>query len=100
MRAARFVGAQLTPAATYVASVPVVVGEPPLPRSFRWRSSDLPVLEVVASWRSTKTDRGDAYLAKQWYEIRTAGGRSAIVYFDRKARAGRPRWWLYSITDE
>ena len=87
-------------AEAYVDSLPVVQGEPPLPRSFRWRTSDLPVLEVVATWRSTKTDRGNAYLAKHWYEIRTLGDRRAIVYFDRKARGARARWWLYSITDE
>ena len=95
----RFVGAELLPASTYVHSNALSAGEPLLPSAFRWRTNDLPVLEVIATWRSTKTDRGDAYLAKHWYEIRTAGDRRAVVYFDRKARAKKPRWWLYSITE-
>jgi hypothetical protein len=53
----------------------------------------------LATRRSTKNDRGDDYLAKHWYEFRTSGDRRAVVYFDRKARTGRPRWWLYSITE-
>ncbi len=96
----RFIGAELVPAETFFPSADFSRGEPPLPTAFRWNASDLPVLEVVATWRSTKTDRGDKYLAKHWYEIRTSGERRAVVYFDRKARAGRSRWWLYSITGQ
>ncbi len=59
----------------------------------------LTVRVVVTTWRSTKNDRGDDYLAKHWYEIVTADGRSAVVYFDRKARRGQPRWWLHSLSD-
>ncbi len=87
------------PATTFVESTALSEGEPPLPDGFRSGSEALPVLEVLATWRSTKYDRGDAYLAKHWYEVRTAGDRRAVIYFDRKARRGNPRWWLYSITD-
>ncbi len=93
----RFVGAPLVAGTGYVASAALSQGEPPLPASFRWGEDDLPVLDVIKTWRSTKLDRGDAYLAKHWYEVRTGGGRVAVLYFDRKAKAGRPRWWLYSI---
>ncbi len=99
MGSPRFVGAALTPSSTSVDSIAFSQGEPPLPSTFRWRTVELPVLELMATWRSTKADRGDDYLAKHWYEIRTDANRRAVVYFDRKARAGRPRWWLYSITD-
>ena len=95
----RFAHTALVPATTFVASNALSQGEPPLPSAFRAGAEDLPVLEVISTWRSTKTDRGDDYLAKHWYEIRTEGDRRAVVYFDRKARAGRPRWWLFSITD-
>ena len=87
------------PAATFVESTALSRGEPPLPDWFHAGSDAFPVLELISTWRSTKDDRGDAYLARHWYEFRTAGDRRAVVYFDRKARRGRPRWWLYSITD-
>ena len=73
-------------------------GEAPLPQRFRWRDAEIVVAAVVRSWRSTKTDRGDAYLARFWFELTTVDGRTAVVYFDRKARRTEPRWWLYSIS--
>jgi len=44
-----------------------------------------------------KMDRGETYLARHWYELALAGGRRAVVYFDRHARRGQSRWWLYTI---
>ncbi|MFN2459517.1 MAG: DUF6504 family protein [Candidatus Velthaea sp.] len=49
--------------------------------------------------RSTRTDHGDVYLARHWYEIECADGRRAVVYFDRQARAGAARWWLYTLEE-
>jgi hypothetical protein len=100
MRTARFVGQALLPAATYLPSSALSRGEPPLPASFVWKTAELPVNERLTMWRSTKTDRGDDYLAKLWYEFKTSGDRVAVVYFDRKARPGRARWWLYSISGD
>ena len=74
-------------------------GEPPLPRRFTWRDERLEVGTVERTWRSTNTDRGDTYLARHWYALRLAAGREAVVYFDRKARRGRPTWWLYTLAD-
>lgn len=99
MATSHFVGAALVPATTFVTSNAFSQGEPPLPDSFRSGAGAFPVLELLSTWRSTKDDRGDAYLAKHWYEFRTVGDRRAVIYFDRKARRGDPRWWLYSITD-
>ncbi|MBC5810650.1 MAG: hypothetical protein GIW95_07355 [Candidatus Eremiobacteraeota bacterium] len=48
---------------------------------------------------STKDDRGDHYLAKFWFDVALADGRRATLYFDRKARAGTARWWLYAIDE-
>jgi hypothetical protein len=73
-------------------------GEPSLPPEFRWRRERLVVARVLRTWRSTKIDRGDTYLARHWFEIRIADERTAVVYFERHARAGKPRWWLYTIT--
>lgn len=72
-------------------------GEPSLPPAFEWDGTDLVVGEVRKTWRSLKDDRGDTYLKRHWFEFETADGRIAVVYFDRGARRGQPRWWLYTI---
>jgi hypothetical protein len=100
MGTSRFVGEALVPAAMYLPSPALSRGEPPLPASFVWKTVELPVHEILRTWRSTKTDRGDDYLAKLWYEFKTSGDHVAVVYFDRKARPGRARWWLYSISGD
>jgi hypothetical protein len=71
--------------------------EPSLPPLFVWRDEELRVQTVVRTWRSTKDDRGDTYLKRHWFEFDTSDGRRAVVYFDRAARRGSPRWWLYSL---
>lgn len=92
-----FVSEPVEPGGAFVDSAALSQGEPPLPTSFRWRDDELAVRRVVRTWRSTKVDRGDAYLARHWFEVETADGRIAVFYFDRKARAGTARWWLYTI---
>lgn len=93
----RFVSAPLVPGAEFVVSDALSRGEPPLPASFDWAGETLRVGGVTRTWRSTTTDRGDAYLARHWFEVRLDDGRTAVVYFDRHARRGRPRWWLYTL---
>ncbi len=68
-----------------------------LPAAFRWGEDVLQVRKVCKEWRGTKEDRGDVYLKRHWYEFETADGRVAIVYFDRGAKPGSPRWWLYTL---
>jgi hypothetical protein len=97
-RARKFVSEPLEPGGEFVDGAALSRGEPPLPRTFRWRGEDVVVETVVRSWRSTKTDRGDDYLARFWYEVTTRDGRSAVLYFDRKAARGAARWWLYTIS--
>ncbi|MDQ6931391.1 MAG: DUF6504 family protein [Candidatus Eremiobacteraeota bacterium] len=72
-------------------------GEPSLPSGFVWREQTLMVGEVLRTWRGTKVDRGDTYLKRHWFEFRTTDGRTAVVYFDRQAKPGAARWWLYTI---
>ncbi len=72
-------------------------GEPSLPPSFVWRERRLVVEAVVETRRTTKVDRGDAYLDKHWFVFRTPEGETATVYFARRAKRGEPRWWLYTI---
>jgi hypothetical protein len=73
-------------------------GEPSLPAAFLFGDERLEVRELRKTWRSTKDDRGDTYVKKHWFEFETGDGRMAVVYFDRGARKGAPRWWLYTLT--
>jgi hypothetical protein len=93
-----FVSEPIEPGSEFLDVTAPSRGEPPLPKQFRWRGSPIEVATVVRTWRSTKTDRGDDYLARFWFEFRTPDGRAAIIYFDRKARREAPHWWLYTIS--
>jgi hypothetical protein len=76
---------------------PASGGEPPVPRAFQWEDRTLVVAEVLRSWRSTRDDRGDTYLKRHWFELRTEDGSRIEVYYDREARRGAAQWWLYTI---
>jgi Family of unknown function (DUF6504) len=71
--------------------------EPQLPQQFRWRDDVIDVQALIKTWRSTKEDRGDMYLKRHWFEFASSDGRHVVVYFDRSAKRGHPRWWLYTI---
>lgn len=73
--------------------------EPPVPAAFRFEERSFEIGSVVRSWRSSKTDRGDTYLKRHWFELRTACGCTLEVYYDREVRRGRPQWWLYTIDE-
>ena len=72
-------------------------GEPSLPAAFRYGDDLLTVDVVRRSWRTTKDDRGDTYLKRHWFELFTSDGRTAVVYFDRGAKRGHSRWYLYTL---
>ena len=72
-------------------------GEPPVPRAFTFADRTFTIAAVLRSWRSTKTDRGDTYLKRHWFELRTDDGARIEVYYDRAARRGESSWWLYTI---
>jgi hypothetical protein len=72
-------------------------GEPGLPEFFVWRDETLRVAALRRTWRSTKSDRGDVYVKRHWFDVLLDDGKSAVVYFERQARRGTPRWWLYTI---
>jgi Family of unknown function (DUF6504) len=73
-------------------------GEPSLPAAFTYGGERLEVRALRNRWRSSKDDRGDTYVKKHWFEFEAADGRIAVVYFDRSARKGAPRWWLYTLS--
>jgi Domain of unknown function (DUF6504) len=94
----KFVSRPLVPASDAFITPPTG-SEPPLPAEFRWGDRTLAITNVVRTWRSTKIDRGDAYLKRHWFECRTACGCTIEVYYDREARRGTPQWWLYIIDE-
>ncbi len=95
--AAQFVSESIFPEPGAFDTAPLGRGEPALPAGFVWRDEPLPVERVLRTWRSTKDDRGDTYLKRHWFEFETSGARRATVYFERHARRGEARWWLYTI---
>jgi hypothetical protein len=94
----RFVSAPLVPAGDGFVTAPSG-NEPPVPRAFRWGDRTLAIASVLRTWRSTKTDRGDAYLKRHWFELQTEDNVRVEVYYDREARRGAPAWWLYAIEE-
>jgi hypothetical protein len=96
--ARKFAGRPLKPSGTGFFSE-ATGSEPPVPRAFLWDDRLLEIVEVVRSWRGTKDDRGDTYLKRHWFELRTRDDARIEVYFDREARRGKAQWWLYAIDD-
>ncbi len=94
----RFVGEPLAPVGDGYATA-AGGNEPPLPSAFRWRDRELTVKAVLRVWRSSKTDRGDTYLKRHWFEVETGQGERAELYYDRAARRAAPRWWLFALDD-
>jgi hypothetical protein len=92
-----FVSEAVTPLGSLFDAAGPLAGAPALPSTFRWRTDVLEIIAVVRAWRSTKTDRGDVYLKRHWYEVSLADSRTAVIYFDRGAKRGAARWWLYSL---
>lgn len=72
---------------------------PPVPSAFRWGDQILLIAVVLRSWRSTKADRGDVYLKRHWYELRTVTGAKLEVYYDRESWRNATPWWLYTIDE-
>ena len=95
--AVRFVSKPIQPAGAFDTAV-MSRGEASLPDAFEFEGERFAVATLLRSWRSTKDDRGDTYLKRHWFEFESDGGRRLVVYFDRGARRGEPRWWLYTIT--
>ena len=73
-------------------------GEPPLPAAFVWGDRQLHVATIARTWRSTKDDRGDTYVKRHYFEFETPEHETAVVYFERQAKRGTPRWWLFTLS--
>jgi hypothetical protein len=92
----RFISAPLKPGDAYVTEASG--SEPPVPSSFKWKEGEFHVITVLRAWRSSKTDRGDTYLKRHWFELQTAEGPRIEVYYDREAPKGASHWWLYALS--
>lgn len=94
---AQFISKPIVPQGGSFDAGTMSLGEPSLPSSFDWDGEVLPVGDVRKVWRTLKEDRGDNYVKRHWFEFETSDERVAVVYFDRGAKRGQPRWWLYTI---
>ncbi len=100
----RFVAERLDPEVGSADTGRLAAGEPGLPRRFVWREGVLEVAGVLRTWKETGPCRhgsGERYVRQHWFEVATAEGRVARVYFERRARRGEgkgSRWWLFSLS--
>jgi hypothetical protein len=72
----------------------MALGEPGLPRRFRWRGEIVDIVDVVESWRSTGAcshGSDESYVRKHWYEVDTAAHGRLKIYFERQGRSGPGR---------
>lgn len=99
----RLISESIEPLLSDAADEPFVVGEPVLPRRFRWRGSEFGVAQVLETWKELgPAVGGDRYLRKHWYRIRTTDGTEMKLYFERKPRSraqAKRRWWLFSVVE-
>jgi len=98
----QFIGAALRPIPGTIEKNRMSVGEPGLPRQFRWGSETIQILQVLRTWRETGACRhgsGERYVRKHWFEVMLSPKDRADIYFERQARSGKSksRWWLYTI---
>lgn len=100
--AQQFVSEALTPVVATSDTERMAIGEPGLPREFRWRNATIEIESVLRSWHDTgdcRNGSGEQYVRKHWYEVTTRSDGVMKIYFDRQPRGGAkaPRWWLFSI---
>jgi hypothetical protein len=96
-----FVSEPITPARGTADGAAMSRGEPGLPSAFTWRGKSYGVIEILSKWKTSTSDRGELYLRRHWFEIRSAEGARLTVYCDRQVKNRRKpsqRWWLYSIS--
>ena len=78
------------------------IGEPGLPRQFRWGRKTIGIVKVLRTWRETGPCRhgsGERYARKHWFEVVTDTGDTMRIYFERQARSGqiKNRWRLFTV---
>jgi hypothetical protein len=77
-------------------------GEAGVPRRFSWRGRAFVVEQLLSSWKSSSRDRGELYLRRHWFAVRTVSGERMTLYCERQAsspKRAKSRWWLYSMAE-
>lgn len=70
------------------------------PTAFTWRDQrfEIQSAQMSKGFGSDRTHNSpERYLDKQWFACQLNDGRTAMIYFERRSRGGRHRWWLYSL---
>lgn len=101
----KFVSEAIEPVVATADTGAMAAGGPGLPREFVWRGRTLGIAAVLGTRRETGRCRhgsSEAYVRKHWFDVRTACGRRASIYFERQPRGRKrtERWWLHSIEPE
>ena len=94
------VGEALAPAPGSFDASAMARGEAGVPRQFTWRGEAHVVAELLSSWKGTGKDRGETYLRRHWFRVRTAAGLCMTIYCERQARntkKPKARWWVYTV---
>jgi hypothetical protein len=95
---ARFVGAPIEPIAGSGDTDALARGEPGAPAAFTWEGRRYDLERVLSAWKTMRTDRGEKYVARHWFEIETATGERMRLYCERQPRKQGRRWWLFTVT--
>jgi hypothetical protein len=100
----RFISEVIRPVGTTFDTSRMAVGEPGLPREFKWRERTIKIAAVLRTWRETgKCRHGspELYVRKHWFEVATTSNTTMKIYFDRQPRKKQisDRWWLFTICE-
>jgi hypothetical protein len=74
-------------------------GEPGVPAAFVWEGRRYDVASVLSRWKTMRTDRGEKYVARHWFEIELTSGETMRIYCERQPRARGSRWSLYTVAE-
>ncbi|MDJ0975145.1 MAG: DUF6504 family protein [Planctomycetota bacterium] len=77
----------------------MAAGKPGLPGRFTWRGTTYTVETVLDTWKETGEDRGDVYVRRHGFEIRTTCGVRMKLVGERRPRGRAPRWTLRAIDE-
>ena len=99
-----FVSEPIKPVTSTSNANAMATGGPGLPSEFTWRGERLTIVALFRAWRETgpcQHSRSESYVRKHWFEVETAEGQRAKIYFERKTRGRdlKRRWWLYTIEE-